>query len=199
MCVRFEAIGDAAWREDKIGAKVRASGSMFPGSTGAVVVKEGQARLAMEARWGLVPFWARDANIAKQTYNARAETVAEKPSFREAFRRRRCYVPASAFYERWEKHWWRISLKTEEPFAMAGLYELANNVSDAPTFTVITTEPNALVGAYHDRMPVILTLDELDDWLDPHALQADLEGMLRPFNDDVLHITDAGPIGRPAA
>lgn len=199
MCVRFEAIGDAAWREDKIGAKVRASGSMFPGSDGAVVVREGQQRLPMDARWGLVPYWAKDLKIAKQTYNARSETVAEKPSYREAFKRRRCLVPASAFYERWDKHWWRISMRSRDPVLMAGLYELANRVSDVPTFTVITTEPNALVGEFHDRMPVILALEEIDAWLNPATAIAEVHRLLRPCPDELLEVADAGPIGRPAA
>lgn len=199
MCVRFEAIGDAAWREEKLGAKVRPTGSMFPGYDGAVVIREANQRLPMDARWGLVPYWAKDLKIAKQTYNARCETVAEKPSYRDAFRRRRCLVPASAFYERWDKHWWRISMKDEEPFIMAGLFEPSNVISPVPTFTIITTEPNALVGEFHDRMPVILALEEIDEWLDPKTPALALHKLLRPCPDELLHFVDAGPVGKPAA
>ncbi len=139
-------------------------------------------------RWGLIPFWAREPKIAYSTINARAEEVAAKPAFREAFKRRRCLVPADAFYE-----WQRITarrklpyafgLKTGEPYALAGLWERWQPRESAPveSFAIVTTEANELMRPVHDRMPVILDRRDYNRWLDaddPLRLPIDL---LRPF------------------
>jgi putative SOS response-associated peptidase YedK len=125
-------------------------------------------------RWGLVPCWAKDAKIAYNTINARAEDVALKPTFREALKKRRCLVPADAFYE-----WQRLDLKTRrpfafalasgEPYAFAGLWESWRPKDGAPleTFTILTTDPNQLMEPIHNRMPVILEPKGYDRWLDP--------------------------------
>ena len=139
-------------------------------------------------RWGLVPSWARDATRAARLINARSETVAEKPSYRDAYRARRCLVPADGFYE------WRRSGRSRLPihfqregglpFAFAGLWERWSSPedgSDLETFTVLTTAANDLVGQVHDRMPVILTEGALDRWMDPSASERELAGLLRPY------------------
>jgi putative SOS response-associated peptidase YedK len=125
-------------------------------------------------RWGLVPCWAKDAKIAYNTINARAEDVALKPTFREALKKRRCLVPADAFYE-----WQQLDLKTRrpfafalasgEPYAFAGLWESWRPKDGAPleTFTILTTDPNQLMEPIHNRMPVILEPKGYDRWLDP--------------------------------
>ncbi len=136
-------------------------------------------------RWGLVPFWARDAKIGYSTINAKAETIAISPSFREAFRRRRCLVPADAFYE-----WQKIDAKTKQPFAIgmkdgspyafAGLWERWRDPATKEvleTYTIITTDPNELLEPLHNRMPVILHPKDYDRWLrpaDPSHLPVDL-------------------------
>jgi putative SOS response-associated peptidase YedK len=131
--------------------------------------KEGNRELAM-LRWGLIPSWAEDPKIGYSTINARAETVATKPAFREAFRKRRCLVPADGFYE-WEntrdgKQPYRITLKDGEPFAMAGLWEWwRRGEQRIESFTIIVTTANELSRRIHDRMPVILHPDTWDAWL----------------------------------
>ena len=119
-------------------------------------------------RWGIVPFWAKDAKIGYSTINARAEEVAAKPAFREALRKRRCLVPADAFYE-WERsdpkdrHPFAIALTNDEPYAFAGLWESWQPREGEPleTFTILTTDANEVVEPIHNRMPVILDPERL--------------------------------------
>ncbi len=136
-------------------------------------------------RWGLVPFWARDAKVGYSTINAKAETIATSASFREAFKHRRCLVPADAFYE-----WQKIDAKTKQPFAIgmkdgspyafAGLWERWRDPATKKvleTYTIITTDPNELLEPLHNRMPVILQPKDYDRWLqpaDPSHLPVDL-------------------------
>jgi putative SOS response-associated peptidase YedK len=142
------------------------------------------------ARWGLIPFWAKDAKIGTRTINARAETVAEKPSFREAFKRRRCLVVADGFYE-WQKRTggqkqpYFISVASEAPFAFAGLWETWNDPEGGrvESCTIIVTEANEALRPIHDRMPVILRPDGFDPWLD--AAPGDARAMLQPFAGDM--------------
>jgi putative SOS response-associated peptidase YedK len=136
-------------------------------------------------RWGLIPSWSKDAKIAYRTINARAETVATAPAFRAAFKRRRCLVPASGFYE-WKKlddgkQPYFIGLRDGAPFAFAGLWERWDK-GEAPveTFTIITGEPNSLVAPIYDRMPVILDPDDYDAWLTA-ADTAIPQALLQPF------------------
>ncbi len=139
-------------------------------------------------RWGLVPFWAKDAKIGYSTINARAEEAAAKPAFREALRKRRCLVPADAFYE-WERsdpkdrHPFAIALKSGEPYALAGLWESWRPKEGEPlqTFTVLTTDANEVVEPIHNRMPVILEPKDYDRWLQPAAAERLPVDLLRPF------------------
>lgn len=144
-------------------------------------------------RWGLVPPWAKDASIGSRMINARAETVSEKPAFRSAFRKKRCLVPASGFYE-WEKlpkrkQPYHVGFRDGRPFAMAGLWERWQGPEGAAveSCTLITTGANALVSSIHDRMPVILRPGDFDLWLDP-AVQAgeSLLPLLRPFPQEEM-------------
>lgn len=122
--------------------------------------------------WGLVPSWADDPSIGNQMINARAESAATKPAFREALRRRRCLVPADGFYE-WKrqdgsKQPYYVRLKDERPFAFAGLWEHWRRGHLAiESCTIITTDANELVRALHDRMPVIIDAENFRQWLDP--------------------------------
>ncbi|MGA0031990.1 MAG: SOS response-associated peptidase [Burkholderiales bacterium] len=142
----------------------------------------------VDLRWGLIPSWAKDPAIGAKMINARGETVAEKPSFRAAFRRRRCLVPMAGFYE-WQKtasgkvpHY--IHLLNEEQFAVAGLWEhwQGGDGVAVESFTIITTGANALMARLHERMPVILPQHLQDAWLDPaYADVAALHAMLLPY------------------
>lgn len=137
-------------------------------------------------RWGLVPFWAKDPSVGARMINARSESILEKPSFRNAFRKRRCLVLADSFFE-WKKSGkqkipYRIMMEDENPFAMAGIWEEWKDAEDRPlhTFSIITTGANELMKGIHHRMPAILNPDIREDYLraDPeHALE-----MLRPFD-----------------
>lgn len=134
-------------------------------------------RLAM-VRWGLIPEWAKDPSIGNRLINARAETVAEKPAFRSAFRHRRCLVVADGFYE-WLKLGTRrqpyfFHLADDRPFGMAGLWESWRSPNGCPleTCTILTTEANECVRPVHERMPVILPPDAYADWLSPGATDA---------------------------
>ena len=145
-------------------------------------------RRLVQLRWGLIPSWAKDPKIGNQCINAKSETVAEKPAFRSAFKKRRCLVVATGFYEwqvqgRTKQPLW-IGLRSKRPFAFAGLWEHWKPAEGEPveTCTIITTEPNDLMAPIHNRMPVILAPEDYDLWLDPAVREADrLQPLLRPY------------------
>lgn len=154
----------------------------------AVVAENGVRRLEM-LRWGLVPSWADDPGIGARMINARSETAPEKPSFRGAFRRRRCLIPADGFYE-WKreeggKQPFYIHMGDGRPFAFAGLWESWND-GEIRSCTILTTSANDLVGPVHERMPVILPAGDRDAWLDPEAEREELASLLRPYPGDDL-------------
>jgi putative SOS response-associated peptidase YedK len=150
-------------------------------------------RTLVMLRWGLIPSWAKDPKIGYQCINAKAETVAEKPSFRSAFKKRRCLVIATGFYEwqvrgRIKQPMW-IGLQSQAPFAFAGLWEHWQPPEGQPleTCTILTTEPNDLMAPIHNRMPVILAPTAYDQWLDPKFQHTDsLKALLRPYPSDAL-------------
>jgi putative SOS response-associated peptidase YedK len=154
--------------------------------------EDGQRRLE-PLRWGLVPFWSKDVSIGQRLINARAETVAEKPSFRNSLKRRRCLVVADGFYE-WQpvggrKQPFYFRRADAAPFAMAGLWDRWDKGEDAAleTFTILTTEPNQLVAEVHRRMPVILHPADFARWLDPALDMADdLAELTAPFPADEM-------------
>ncbi len=157
----------------------------------AVVVRRdsaGGGRQLVLLRWGLVPAWAKELALGARTINARAETVAEKPSFRAAFRDRRCLVAADGFYE-WQKtaagkQPWRVCLADRGPFAFAGLWERWQGPDgEVQTFTIVTTEASPGLRAIHPRMPVILDRQDHAAWLDPAASADRLKSLLKPFSD----------------
>ena len=138
-------------------------------------------------RWGLVPSWAKDLNIGSRMINARSETVAEKPSFRTAFKRRRCLIPADGFYE-WQKQGsgkqpMFIRPVAERPFALAGLWEVWRDPDGSvlQTCTILTTTPNELMAPIHNRMPVIVEPEDFDLWLNPEPNPEQGLHLLRPY------------------
>ena len=152
-----------------------------------IIVRESPNKAVM-MRWGLVPFWAKDPKIGNKMINARAETVKTKPAFRVSLKRKRCLVPATGFFE-WKRtkdgkipHF--VKMKDESFFAFAGLYDHWKDPEGNKllTFTIITTEPNAMMGKIHNRMPVILKQEDEDMWLGNEPLSPDqLAGVFRPF------------------
>lgn len=145
------------------------------------------ARECVLARWGLVPFWAKELKFGNRCINARAETVATTPAFKAAYKARRCLVPVSAFYEwtgeKGHKVKWRISVPDEPLFALAGLWEwwrdpAAKDQPGVETYTILTTAANAQLAPIHDRMPVIVPESRYAAWLDPAQ---DGDDLLQPF------------------
>ncbi len=154
----------------------------------AVRAGEGGARELTLLQWGLIPSWAKDPAIGSRMINARAETAAEKPSFRAAMKRRRCLIPASGFYE-WArvgaaKQPFFIRMKEGRPFALAGLWEqwCGEDGSELETCAILTTSPNEMTAKIHPRMPVIIAPGDYGRWMDPaNEKPGTLEPLLRPY------------------
>jgi putative SOS response-associated peptidase YedK len=174
-------IGVASWRPRY---------NIAPGqNVVAARVRDGEgSREPALLRWGLVPSWAKDPKIGNRLINARSETAAEKPSFRTAFSRRRCLVPADGFYE-WQrsgktKQPFCIRLVDDRPFAFAGLWEHWQDPAgiELESCTLLTTTANDLLAPIHDRMPVILRPADYQRWLDPVLQKVDpLLPLMAPF------------------
>lgn len=157
------------------------------------------AKLLELYRWGLVPSWAKDESIGNKLINARAETLAEKPSFKSALRRKRCLIPADGFYE------WKTDGKIKKPhhirfrdgrlFAFAGLWDEWNGPGDAPlrTCTIITSDPNPLLRTLHHRMAVILDPEDEEAWLDPTLTVPEALALLKVHPEAEM---EAFPVGK---
>lgn len=191
MCGRFvvfrhlEALQDH-FPIDRVEATVSASYNVAPTHEVLSIIRQGGRNVLVRLHWGLVPFWAKDAAIGSRLINARAETVASKPSFRSAFRKRRCLVVADGFYE------WRgpkgnkqpvyITLPEDAPMAFAGLWEMWDDRGRAAeplrSCTILTTQASPSLREIHDRMPVVLAAEAYRDWLDPNQSDIDLGGIL---------------------
>jgi putative SOS response-associated peptidase YedK len=192
MCGRFVLISDLsaiteAFDIQEVACDYRQNNNVLPSHNIAAVVHDGINRL-VQFRWGLIPSWAKDASIARNLINARSETLAEKPSFRNAFKKRRCLIIADGFYE-WQKEGGKkipfyFRLKSEKPFGFAGLYEtwVSPEGEAIHTCTIITTEPNEVVQPIHNRMPVIVAKDKEFLWIDPSVQsQGNLSSVLKPY------------------
>ena len=165
--------------------------------------------------WGLVPSWADDPSVGNRMINARAETAATKPAFRDAMKRRRCLIPADGFYE-WKKlgdsdphsdpaakgkrkaavrkQPYLFRMKGDKPFAFAGLWDTWRRDGEKlESFTILTTSPNDLVGQVHDRMPVIVAPEDYARWLDPKCNATDVQDLLRAYPAEAM---EAIPVGR---
>ena len=165
------------------------------------VRKDGEARKAALMRWGLIPFWSKSASVGNRMINARAETVMEKPSFRNSLEHKRCLVLADGFYE-WHRTGstrrpMRIVLKTGEPFAFAGLWDTWRDPrgETVSSCTIITTRANDLLRPIHDRMPVILPRQLEGFWLDAGVQEAGaLTDVLTPYREDALDFYEVSPL-----
>ena len=217
MCGRFTQ--RLSWAElhelmDLIGPprNLRPRYNVAPSQDVAVVRATGEGRTLSMLRWGLIPAWAKDPAIGYRLINARSETVAEKPSFRSAYRRRRCLIPADGFYE-WQRlgkirQPWLFGLRDGAPFAFAGLWErwtvpegaaLTGSLAElgagdpVETCTILTTAANETVAPVHGRMPVILPRDACDTWL------AGEDVCLAPFAADAMTVHPVSTlVNRPA-
>jgi len=204
MCGRFTLVSPFVAVTERFRASVppdlRPRYNIAPGQDVLCVIRDEENRI-MPLRWGLIPFWAKDPAIGNRLINARAETVAEKPSFRSAFAKRRCLVVADGFYE-WRPAGKRkipvyIFLKSKKPFGFAGLYEAWKTPEgkELRTCTIITTEANDLVRPIHDRMPVILPERFEDRWLDPgEGSREMLLALLTPYPAGEMTAYDVAPV-----
>jgi putative SOS response-associated peptidase YedK len=193
MCGRFVLISSVADLQRALQATqlvmdLQPSYNVAPRQDVLALVRDGDDRRMTWLRWGLIPFWAKDPSIGDRLINARAETVASKPAFRAALRRRRCLIAADGFYE-WQRRGEQktpmyIYLKSRQPFAFAGLHETWTSLEGEriESCAIITTGPNELMAPIHNRMPVILLPEEHTLWLDPDVQDtALLQPLLRPY------------------
>src|SRR5262245_21518322 len=194
MCGRFTLTVDPSELQQQFGWKEPPPAELGPRfniapSQAVAVVANTPERMLELFQWGLIPSWAKDPKIGNKLINARAETLAEKPSFRTALKRRRCLVVADGFYE-WRKDGTRktpmyIQMQDGRPFAFAGLWEVWQppEGEKVKSCTIITTEPNALLETIHNRMPAILAPEDYDAWLKPGDVPPDdLMPLLHPFD-----------------
>jgi len=180
--------------------------NIAPGQPVAVVRVRGGARHLDLMRWGLIPGWAKDPNPRYRMINARAETLAERPAYRAAYRYRRCLVPADGFYE-WQpreggpKQPWFFHRPDDSPFGIAGLWEHWQGAdgSEIESVVLITVPANRRIARLHDRMPAILPRDAYEVWLDPHRQQSrEMDALLRPAPESLLEGYPVSPkVNRP--
>jgi putative SOS response-associated peptidase YedK len=168
--------------------------NIAPSQSVLAVINDGKSNRMGFLKWGLIPPWAKDPTIGNKLINARAETLTEKPSFRNAFKKKRCLIIADSFYE-WKRHEdqsktpMRIKLKEDDLFAMAGIWESWKSPEGRSIYScaVITTEPNELMKNIHDRMPCILEQSDEKIWLDPAlADSAYLNQCLQPLDEALM-------------
>ena len=201
MCGRYSFVAEDEMIRERFGIRVRtaiykANYNCSPTQVLPVIASDAPDTLQF-FRWGLIPSWTKANEPGKKPsllINARAETVADKPSFRNSFRHRRCLVPASGFYEwktepgRGKKIPYHFGLKSGELFAMAGLWDewVSPDGDNIRSFTIITTTPNELVAPFHDRMPVMLRREDEGNWLGPGSMEQSL--LLRPFPASAMDV-----------
>jgi len=161
----------------------------------ALVREPGAPRTLESLRWGLIPYWAKEASIGNRMINARAESVADKPAYRFSFKKKRCLVPTDGFYE-WKKEGkakqpYLIRRRDHQPFAFAGLWSSWRNPEGGlvETFTILTTDANGDVRELHDRMPVVVAREDFGLWLDPKVDDAErLQALLKPAPEGNLEL-----------
>ena len=190
MCGRYDIHSDIKIIETRFGIKYTDE-PLAPHYNAAPsqylpVISDDPAHMSL-AQWGFLPHWKRPDTALRAMINARAETIEQKPLFRAAFKKNRCLIPADAFYE-WQRSGrhkipYRIGLKTDEPFAFAGIWGSYTDTLgiETPTFAILTTEPNSLLETIHNRMPVILRQEDEHDWLNPRLSLRDAKHLLIPY------------------
>ncbi|MFF2498683.1 SOS response-associated peptidase [Peribacillus sp. NPDC058075] len=199
MCGRFTLFTDIEEIKDRFDIQgsfdeeYQFSYNIAPSQSVLSVINDGARNRLGYLRWGLIPFWAKDEKVGYKMINARAETIAEKASFRNAYMRKRCLIIADSFYE-WKKTPerkipMRIKLKNHAPFGMAGIWESWKSPEGISVYScsVITTVPNELMTSIHDRMPVILKPEDEKDWLNPtNNDPAYLQQYLKSFDSEQM-------------
>ncbi|MDV7764819.1 SOS response-associated peptidase [Peribacillus sp. CSMR9] len=199
MCGRFTLFTDIEEIKDRFDIQgsfdeeYQFSYNIAPSHSVLSVINDGARNRLGYLRWGLIPFWAKDEKVGYKMINARAESIAEKASFKNAYKKKRCLIIADSFYE-WKKEPerkipMRIKLKNHAPFGMAGLWESWKSREGINIYScsVITTVPNELMTSIHDRMPVILKPEDEKDWLNPSINDpAYLQQYLKSFDPEQM-------------
>jgi putative SOS response-associated peptidase YedK len=193
MCGRFVLISDLKNIQNNfdiqnISCEHQPSWNIVPNQSVPVVICHNGINQLVCYRWGLIPSWSKDPSIANKLINARAETVDKKPSFKDAFKKRRCLIVADGFYE-WKREGKSkiplyFYLKSNRPFGFAGLYEtwISPDKKEIKTCVIITTAANELIAPVHDRMPVILSREQERVWLDTNMVDVSgLLSILKPY------------------
>ncbi|QQK76842.1 SOS response-associated peptidase [Salicibibacter cibarius] len=198
MCGRFTLFDQIKAIQKRFGINVSKldeatpSFNIAPSQSVIAIINDGERNRLGQLRWGLIPFWAKDTKIGYKMINARAETITEKSSFKHAFIRRRCLIPANGFYE-WktvngQKQPYLIQLKGEGLFGFAGLWEKWTDGEETIfSCAIITTEANEMMSDIHHRMPVIVKKEEEASWLDPNIQDPNtLKQFLLPIDSDEM-------------
>lgn len=193
MCGKFVLITDLQnirknFNIQNISCQYQPSWNIVPNQLIPAVINHNGMNQLVCFRWGLIPSWSKDPTIAKNLINARAETVDQKPSFKDAFQRRRCLIVADGFYE-WKREGGKkmplyYYLKSGRPFGFAGLYEtwISPDKKEINTCVIITTDANELIAPVHDRMPVILSHEQEKAWLAGDVADVEyLKSILKPY------------------
>jgi len=196
MCGRFalyssfQAIKDYADLLNEI-EEINANYNIAPGQEIPIIRRQNNQNILRYYKWGLIPFWAKDEKISYKLINSRSETIAEKPSFRYAFQKRRCLIPANGFYE-WrksDKQPFYVRLKDRELFTFAGIWEMWKSPTGKQIYScsIITTSSNNIMDKIHNRMPVILSKEQEENWLRSNS-KNDLQEMLKPYTDNNMEL-----------
>ena len=197
MCGRYTMASPEEWIREELDLfelpdDYRPRYNIAPTQDVLAVIRADDGLRAGWLRWGLIPSWAKDPAIGNRMINARAETIASKPAFRDAFRRRRCLIVADGFYEWQEVGSARVPMwihrASHRPFTFAGIWDRWKPPEGEPIFScaIITTEANDALRPIHERMPVILPPEDRATWLDPDADPETLAALLRPYPGDDL-------------
>lgn len=198
MCGRFALVADLRdiqkiFDIHDISCEYRSGWNIAPGQLIPAVIRDGGVNKLVCFSWGLIPAWSKNRFMTDGLINARAETVDKKPSFQDAFRKRRCLIVADGFYE-WKKEGGKklpmyYYLKTGRPFCFAGLYDtwISPDKKEVKTCTIITTTANELIAPVHDRMPVILSPESVKIWMEKDGSDAlKLKSVLRPYPSEEM-------------
>lgn len=197
MCGRFAQIDPISkiiktFLIDDVLSDVLPAYNITPGSNILSIIMRDGKKLLVDFKWGLVPSWAKEPSIGQKMINARGETVSQKPSFRTAFKSRRCLIVASGFYE-WKREGktkipYYIRLASNQPFGFAGLHEtwISGEGKELHTCTIITTEANDVMKPIHDRMPVIIPRQKDDLWINSVTSSDDAKGLLVPYQEEEM-------------
>ncbi len=177
--------------------------NIAPNEEVTVIVKK-ETNIVQSMKWGLIPFWAPDKSIASKMINARSETVWDKNAFKQSIKQKRCIIPSSGFYE-WKREGsskipYFIKVSDQDLMPIAGIYDYwyTDHGYAIVSFAIITTEPNSTLEPIHDRMPVILHKDQIEEWLDIDTNRENVSSIMRPYEGDMVAYAVSSYVNNPS-